>query len=279
MTSEPTEQDRQLQLEQLFHHSYSVLLDLASEDRRLLVNDADNIVQALAARLAEYEGDLEDEAFLTWAGSVIRPAVTRISKFYQWMQEYRDSVRSGIWSILGKSLDLDRTNPSIISERIEFDTWFWVLQHMDDLMTPGSAKLSTRLYAQGKLHALTWRKSRLRALERFDDSDVEHYGTSETTEVDECGDITSHYSYFYDPGGHEDEEDEPQRPQVVNLPIPSPSNTQIAMRSGVPRLFCPVCQSLQDISPEVASTDGTIRLICLHARPALLLQKAAALKG
>jgi hypothetical protein len=275
------EQDRQSKLEALFQKHYSELQNMSFEDPRLLVYDAANIIQALGAKLVEYDGDAEDEPFLTWAGSVIRPAVARVSTFYQWMQEYRDSVRSGIWSILGKNLDLsDHSNPSAIAERIEFDTWFWALQHIDDLLTPGSARLSTRLYAQGRFHALTWRKTRLRALERFDDSDVERYGLMEIMGVDESGEIAEECSSFYDPGGHDDdEEDEPPRQQTKFLPIPAPSDGILAMRSGIPRLLCSSCQSLQKISPDPPTEPDVVRLDCGHERPVLLPISAAALKG
>lgn len=282
MTRE-VEQDRRKQLENLYTRSYGYILDLALTDKRLLPQDGERIAQSVAAHLDSYGGPLDSESFQKWIARIIAPAVERLSTFGQWMREYRDSVRSGIWSILGKNLDLrDHSNPSAIAERIEFDTWFWALQHMDDLLEPGSARLSTRLYAQGKLHALTWRKSRLRDLERFDDSDVEHYGTSENTEVDECGNITRDAAYIYDPGGHEDDdedEDEPPRPQTKFFPIPSLSDRILAMRSGIPKLLCPVCQSMQDISPELATTDETMRLVCGHKRPALLPKMAAALKG
>src|SRR4051794_19532952 len=97
------EQDRQSKLEALFQKHYSELQNMSFEDPRLLVYDADNIVQALGAKLAEYDGDPEDEPFLTWAGSVIRPAVSRISKFYQLLEEYGGAIRGGIWSALPKS--------------------------------------------------------------------------------------------------------------------------------------------------------------------------------
>lgn len=275
MTNE-IEQDRQKQLEQLYTQSYGYILDLALADKRLLPQDAERIAQSVAAHLDSYGGPCDSESFQQWIAEIIAPTAQRLSTFYQWMQRYRDSVRSGIWSVFGKNMDLsDHSNPSAIVERIEFDTWFWALQHMDDLLEPGSARVSTRLYAQGRLHALTWRKSRLRDLERYDDSDVERYGRFEIAGVDASGEITDDYTRFYDPGGHDDdEEDEPPRQQTKFLPIPAPSDSLLAMQSGRPRLLCPLCKSLQTISPDPASEQDAVKLLCGHQRQAFLVASA-----
>lgn len=265
-------------LDELYTQSYSYILDTILKDRRLLLQDAENLAQSLAAHLDDYDGPIEPEPFRQWADGIIAPAAERLSTFYRWRHEYRNSVMSGVWSVLRHNLDLDSTNPTAIAERIEQDAWFWVLRNMENLLVPGRAKLSTRLYAQGKFHALTWRKSRLRAMERFDDSDVERYGRTEMIEVDGCGNIGSDYQQFYDPGGHEDDPEDEARPQTINLPIPSPSDSQVAMRSGTPRLFCPVCKALQDISPDPPVSDKATKLVCGHERPALLPKMAAALK-
>jgi hypothetical protein len=267
-------QVKQSNLENLFQQHYSQLRDLAQEDPRLLIQDSDNILEALAARLDQYEGELDDESFLAWASSAITPAVTRLATIYQWRYEHQDSVMKGIWSILKKCLDLrDHSQTSAILRNIESAVWVWAIEHYDDLLVPGTAKLSTRLYAQGKLHALTWRKSRLRDLERFDDSDAERYGSSEIIEVDESGNITTDTPYFYDPGGHDDDdpEDKP-RQQTRYRPTPAPFDGQ----SGVPRLWCCICRVLCKVSPEPAA-EGSLVLVCGHERPAQMAKMAAAL--
>jgi hypothetical protein len=168
LTHEQNQQDRQLQLERLFHRNYSDLIDLASEDRRLLVADADNIVQALAARLAEYDGDPEDEPFLTWAGSVIRPTVSRISKFYQLLEEHSGAIRGGIWAALPRSNRFD--DNSALAQEAAQEVAMLVLTNLDDLLEPGPAKLSVRLFALARRHTLDYytkkARRRLNAVQR-----------------------------------------------------------------------------------------------------------------
>lgn len=266
------EQDRQEQLDQLYTQNYGFILDTALADRRLLPQDGERIAQSLAHHLCLYEGPLDSEAFRKWAEDVITPAASRLSFFYQLQEECGSKVRAGIFSILRQNLDLrDHTSTAYILEQIEADTWVWACNHLDDLMVPGTAKPSTRLYSQGKFHALTWRKTRLRALERFDDSDVERYGLMEIMEEDESGESKHEYASFYDPGGHDDdEEDEPPRKQTKFLPIPAPRDGILAMRSGIPKLLCPVCQSLQAISPDPPTEPDWIRLGCGHERTSFL---------
>jgi hypothetical protein len=106
LTHEETEQERQTTIETLFQRHYTDLRDLAAEDHRLLAPDADNILQGLAARLSQYDGQLDDESFLLWAADIIGGAVERIGFFYGLQRECRKTVRAGIWSVLAKNLDL-----------------------------------------------------------------------------------------------------------------------------------------------------------------------------
>jgi hypothetical protein len=154
LTNEQIEQDKQLKLEVLFQQHYSELRDLASEDAKLLVQDIDNLVEALGSRLAEYNGDLEDEPFLTWAGSVIRPAVSRISKLYEILEKHGGAIRGGIWSALPKSNRFD-DNSALVQEAAQ-EVAMLVLTNLDDLLEPSPAKLSSRLFALAKRHTLDY---------------------------------------------------------------------------------------------------------------------------
>jgi hypothetical protein len=252
-------------VEILFSNNYGQIMDAALSDRRLLVADAERITQSVANHLCEYQGELNNEAFMEWATAAIGPAVHRLQFFYELHQECRKSVLSGIWSILGNNLDLkDHTDTAFILEQIENDTWAWALLHLDDLMVQGSAKLSTRLYAQGKFHALTWRKTRLRENERFDDSDVYGFGDESGVRDEEDGKCP----ILYDPC--EDVEDGESVCRSTALPTPSPSDSVISMRSGRPRLLCPSGCGLQPISPSPASEKDALKLWCGHERPVLL---------
>jgi hypothetical protein len=162
------EVDRQSRLEALFQKHYNELQNMAFEDPRLLVYDADNILQALGARLVEYDGDTKDEPFLTWAGSVIRPAVSRISRFYQLLEEHGGAIRGGIWAALPKSNRFD-DNSALVQEAAQ-EVAMLVLTNLDDLLEPGPAKLSVRLFALARRHTLDYytkkARRRLNAVQR-----------------------------------------------------------------------------------------------------------------
>jgi len=271
MTHEQTEQDRPKELERLYTQHYGFILDAALADRRLLPQDGENIAQILADHLQSYDGTLETEPFQQWILETVSGAVERLGFFYDLRKKCRNSVRAGIWSILLQNLDLkDHTSETYIMEQIEAATWAWALHHLDDLMVPGSAKLSTRLQAQARFQALTWRKSRLRDNGRFDrDVDVERFGDERSFRL---GDNL--LPLYYDPGDDDDAEEGQPKKQPKARPIPASSDSLLAMKSGRPRLLCPSCKSLQAISPDPASEPDAVRLLCGHERPAFLAASA-----
>jgi hypothetical protein len=259
------EQDRKKELERLYHQHYGHILELALADRRLLPQDGENIAQSVARHLGSYDGPIETESFKKWLEDGVNGAVQRIGFFYGLQKECRKRVRAGIWSVLGKNLDLkDHSSTAFILRQIENDTFVWAWNHLDSLMLPAEAQPSTRLYSQARFHALTWRKNRLRHKARFDEIDPDLIGTEPFQAVG------SDRQYF-DPG-HDDDEDADDRTvhRPKSLPIPSPSDSVLAMKSGKPMLFCPLCKCLQAISPNPASDPKSVALGCGHERPAAL---------
>lgn len=262
MTSE-VEQDRQKQLERLYIQSYSYILDLALADKRLLPQDGERIAQSVAAHLDSYGGPLDTESFQQWIVETVSGAVERLGFFIELRERCRNSVRAGIWSILAKNLDLkDHTSTAFIMEQIEADTWAWAWHHLDGLMVPGTAKLSTRLQSQGRFQALTWRKSRLRDNERFDrDVDVYRFG-NEPFQADD------NLPTYFSPD--DDADDGEPRHWPKRRPILPLSDSLLAMKSGRPRLLCQLCKSLQSIAPDPASEPDAVKLLCGHERPGVL---------
>jgi hypothetical protein len=246
------------EVEKLYQKHYSTLLGAAlNHPGRLMAQDAERIMDALAKCLVEFDGGPSDESFITWATEAIQSAADRMTFFYELHRKYQKSVFAGVWSILSANQDLADESLGYVAKVIAADTWSWALQHLDDLSVPGTARLSTRLYAQGKLHARTWRKSRLRDLEDFGDCDVEAIGS---IPGDGSGKL------FFDPGRHEDDPDEGIRRLPRSRPIPSPRNSVLAMKSNPPRLWCPTCKSLHAILP-VPASEGQMTLYCGHVRP------------
>jgi hypothetical protein len=268
------EQDRKKELERLYHESYGHILDLALADRRLLPQDGENIAHSVARHLESYDGPIEIESFKRWLEDSVNGAVQRIGSFYGLQKECRKNVRAGIWLVLAKNLDLkDHSNTAFLIEQIEANVWAWAWNHLDDLMKPGTAKLSTRMAARAKCETLTWRKSKLRENDRFDDVDVHCFGDQRTFEVsiDEAGRITNGGKLYFDPG-QDDNEDDSEQPvhRPKNRPIPSPSDSLLAMKSSKPKLLCPLCKCLQAISSDPPSEADSLKLRCGHERPAAL---------
>lgn len=259
------EQDRKKELERLYHQHYGHILELALSDRRLLPQDGENIAQSVARHLDSYDGPIETESFKRWLEDGVNGAARRIGFFYNLQKECRNSVYAGIWTILAKNLDLkDHTSTAFVIEQIEASVWAWAWHHLEELMVPGSAKLTTRLHSQGRFHALTWRKSRLRDNDKFDDSDIERFGN-------EPHQVVGRDLLYFDPTQDDDEDESDQSvPRPKGLPIPSPSDSLLAMKSGKPMLFCPQCNFLQAISPNPPSEPDSVKLRCGHERPAAL---------
>jgi hypothetical protein len=267
MENEQNDQHRkqqQEQLQNLWKRHHDQIRRLASEDPSLMVYDSDRIVAILASRLSDYDGQIEDAEFLAWAAEIIKLTIARFAFFYAIHKKYRRSILAGIWPILHKNWDLrDHRDTRFIARQIEADTLWWIWQHLDDLMIPGTAKLSTRLQARGKIDAMTWRKTRLRENARFDyDFDVDGFGTC-NFDVDEA-----ETPLYFDPFTSEEGDEPTRRPKSHE--IPSPSDWELAMKSGVPRLLCRSCKSLKSISPHSTRGNSAVELECGHERPACL---------
>jgi phenylpyruvate tautomerase PptA (4-oxalocrotonate tautomerase family) len=262
--------ETQSAIEALFNHNYEALRDQALSSGRLLAPDADNLLEALAKCLTEYTCEPEQKAFLAWASEAVTAAAAKLEFFYGLHHECRKSVRNGIWRVLAQNLDLaDHSDVSVVLDQIEADTWAWAVEHLDDLMVKGTAKLTTRLFAQGRFHALTWRKNRIRENERFDDADVERFGSDDSSLCPGGGE-DGPLPLFFDPGGDEGDEDEQVRRPIGRPAIPAPSDSVIAMKSGRPRMLCPAGCGVQAISPIPATHQNVLKLWCGHERPILL---------
>ncbi len=261
-------------VEKLYKEHYSNLRDLALSSGQLSSQDADRILEGLGKRLGEYQDD--GKQFFQWASEIVAFAAERFRFFYSLRKKYRKSVLKGIWSVLNKNRDLGFSDPTVISQGIESDVWAWVFDHLSDLQVPGTATLSTRLHAQGRFHAMTWRQTSLRFKDRFDGADVKGFGEQDgEVSVDDFGRIVAtERQWCFDPGHDGDLESGEvlERPQP--RPIPSPSNSLVSMKSGAPKLLCPRCKSLQSISPAKADDPSAMRLGCGHERPACLASGA-----
>ncbi len=259
---------------ELFNQNYSHLLSAALSSGKLLAVDGENVVHALAKRLYQYDGPAEQEPFLAWATEAVTIAADRMVTLYQWMRDYRKFVFAAIWAVVSKNRDLSayRLLKHQVQE-IAVDAWRNVFEAMDDLLIPGTAEMSSRLYGKAYWVAMSWRKSRLRQRERFADIDVDHAGAAIDTEINEDGSIQECHSYTFEPDDEDGDEDSdfghrrsPERPA---RPL---SDLLLSMKSGVPKLLCPVCHTMQAITPE-AAPEGEVKLWCGHSRTRFLAKE------
>ena len=161
---QPQKAERQIELEQVFQRNYAALIDSALADRSLFVADAERIVDGLAEHLPQYTGPIKDEAFREWAADAIRPAVSRIAAFTRLKTETERFVLRAIWKVVNTATDLmDDFTVADISDRV----WLWAFEHFDELVTPGEAKPSTRLYLIAYWQARAWKTARLRERNKF----------------------------------------------------------------------------------------------------------------
>jgi len=149
----------------LLSTNYSTLREAASHPS-LMVGDTESILSVTVKRLDQYDGPNDSDAFCEWALSeVVQPGVQRFIDFYKMKSEHSGAVRAGIWRILKGCTDLGFDNSTFAG--IEANAWFTIFVGLDGFLVPGTAKLSTRLYEEGRYAGLTWRKTRLREAGRY----------------------------------------------------------------------------------------------------------------
>jgi hypothetical protein len=147
--------------QQMFASCYNELLALASDDPRLkLPVDPGMILDGIAKRLHLY--DSLDNDFRLWGTQL----VLRERSYIALMRDCEPSIRGGIWRVLRSCSDLmDDSTVEILTAEM----WVWAWLNLDALMTPGSAKLSTRLNQRAYWVARSWRTTRLRERDRHAD--------------------------------------------------------------------------------------------------------------
>lgn len=153
--------DRQKITEALFLGSYAYLTDLILADPRMTREDANHILASISQQLHQYDPSTHETGFNSWCEAII----TRQIEFYAMRRQYRNSVRKGLWAILSGCADLGFELATFAE--LENKTWTKVFLRLDELLKPGSAALSTRLYSLARFTAREWRTSRLRDRERF----------------------------------------------------------------------------------------------------------------
>jgi hypothetical protein len=165
---------RQREIKRLYFASFGFITDAALDDKRLTQEDGQLIAEGVARHLRIYEGELNQDAFESWAFDIIKSAIA----FYGMKRECEKRVYAAIRSVLKDCRDLGCDGDT--ADEIACLTWLWALENLDDLLKPGQpAKPSTRLYKAAYWYARTEKTRRLRERERFVPSDLSRMGHDE----------------------------------------------------------------------------------------------------
>lgn len=139
--------------------SITTLFVMVFGDRTWTINVADEAVQGVARHLNEYTGPIESSSFIDWAKPLAKAAAIRLSQFYSVIDKHKRDIRAGIRSVLPRNY-FDDNNALV--EEISQEVYLLVMQHLDSLTEPSSAKLSVRLYGLSRRHALDYHVKKAR---------------------------------------------------------------------------------------------------------------------
>jgi hypothetical protein len=153
------------EVEELYFRNYGRLLDAVLTDRRLFLGDAQHIAESIVKFLPTYDRELNDEAFLDWFIEVTAEALDKLKWFYQLHEECKRLIYKALWMSVGRHNEIDdhiaAEELPIVSQTVQDlaqELWLWVIENYEKLIIPGSAKLSTRLFARARIIAAAWRK-------------------------------------------------------------------------------------------------------------------------
>ncbi len=170
-------------VEALYTASFGHLTDIALSNEHVTPEDAYDVLRGLAKHLNNYSGPLEQEAFIQWAEDIIAPAVF----LHGLIRQCRKPVRFALRRTLCDAYD---DQPEVVNE-LEGEVWLWAMANLEALQTPGTAALSSRLFARACWTARAWNKKQLlrfSAISRKVERDgalgqIEHFSEAELAEL------------------------------------------------------------------------------------------------
>ncbi|HEX4038639.1 MAG TPA: hypothetical protein VHX37_11325 [Acidobacteriaceae bacterium] len=161
MTNDPLNDpsaDRRANLNQLFSNNYPEISEgIFERHPKMTIDHHAEIVDRLAALLPSYDGLLTDDGIQEWAKS--RESTDRTCFLLCIHADCQPYVYSAIWRTIGHASEPSKFDdyPELVQE-LAGDAWIWAIEHRDELMVPGPAQLSTRLYEAARYIALAWKK-------------------------------------------------------------------------------------------------------------------------
>jgi hypothetical protein len=147
------EHDCSDRLEALYNHRFETLCAKVFEyEPSLLSGDDKRVLARLYTELPEYDGGLNDRSYLQWAEEFIKAEARKFAFVATVAKDHGAVIHGGIWSAL-------RSSPFVMECSIGADDLYsevlsLILKYADNLAEKGSARLSSRLYALARKHAL-----------------------------------------------------------------------------------------------------------------------------
>jgi hypothetical protein len=147
--------------EHLFTANMRHISDTILGDTRLTREDVSHILDDVARRLPDYQGEVTVQGFPAWCESVAFP----LREWFAMKREHASAVRGGILHITNGCSDLGVDYGTV--RELENQAWLKIFLQIDGFLAEGTAKLKNRLFAMGRWQAMAWRSERLRHRERF----------------------------------------------------------------------------------------------------------------
>jgi hypothetical protein len=161
----PQTAERQRAVNELYFTNFGRLIfEALDSNKHLTQPDAHECVSRLAGKLQIYPDRLKltDDAFCRWAANALEAAVFVCAL----RNESEPFVYKAIHNVLAMCDGLGvhyRTMHELgTADEIASDVWLWMLTHVDELRTPGSAKLTTRMFERARWTARQWKTRQLR---------------------------------------------------------------------------------------------------------------------
>ncbi len=149
MQPNPVTDDRQNKLSSLAFEHYETITGAPYETYPgLNFGDHDRIVGTLSASLQSYSGPLKKDPFLAWAVALVQTEAQR----YRMLDKARGEHRSVIRAAISRALYGATEDCAVDVDDVFNEVLLLVFTLGPELAKPGSAKLSSRLFALARRH-------------------------------------------------------------------------------------------------------------------------------
>jgi hypothetical protein len=143
----------------LYVETFPTLLQNASIPE-LSPEDSYSIVAGIERSLPTYKGRLTSASFRKWALGIIIPAAQLTALRRQYDQHLLKGVRSITYACWDLGAD------EYVERDIVDDCWVKIYLKLPAWLEKGTAKMTTRMYAMGRINARSWKKTQVRSKDK-----------------------------------------------------------------------------------------------------------------